>query len=173
MSATWSMYDPATGLGLGSTFTGPDWMVASNTPAGAAAYRGTFDPECERISLVTDDMGDQQPVVVDWVPPAPADDEWRTWSWDAQARRWVSASTLAALKRDAVVPLQREIEAVEIEQARPQRELLAALLAGQQPPPEAVQRLQAIEAAIVPLRARRAAIEAATTVDELDAALSA
>lgn len=172
MSATWSMYDPATGQGFGATFTGPDWMVSSNTPPGAAAYCGTFNPECERIVLVTDDMGDQQPVVVDWVPPAPADDEWRTWSWSEQARRWTPAPTLAALKRDATAPLQRQIEAIELEQARPQRELLAALLAGEPAPAQAQQRLSEIEAAIVPLRARRAAIAAATTVEALQQILN-
>lgn len=171
-ASTWSMYDPATGQGLGTTFTGPDWMVAANMPPGAAAYRGVFDAACERVVLVTDDMGDQQPVIVDWVPPTPADDEWRTWSWSEQARRWTPAPTLAALQRDAIAPLQRQIEAIELEQARPQRELLAALLAGQPAPVQAQQRLSEIDAAIVPLRARRAAIAAATTVDALQQILN-
>lgn len=39
------------------------------------------------------------PPVIDYQPPAPADDQWQTWAWDAGIKRWVSAPTLLALKR--------------------------------------------------------------------------
>lgn len=168
-ASTWTMYDPDTGLGVGPVFTGPHWMVAGNTPAGAAAYPGEFDATRQRVRLVTDDMGDQQPVLTEWVPPSPAADEWQTWRWDEGAWRWLPVPTLARLKADAIANVQAAIDLHEAQQARPQRDVLTALVAGQTPPAEAVVRLQEIEAAIVPLRARRAALEAAITVDELNA----
>lgn len=164
--STWTIYRQDDGRVV-SVYTGAD--LALNVPAGCAAVEGGCDPGTSCVVRVTDDFGDQQPAIAAWTPPAPPDDEWQTWTWDAALRTYRSVPTVAAVRRARVAAVQREIEAQEIQQARPQRDVLTALIAGQPAPAEAAQRLQEIEAAIVPLRARRAALEAATTVDELNA----
>ncbi|MCR5864643.1 hypothetical protein [Aquincola sp. J276] len=159
----YSFFDPATGLFHRTAYEGPEAFVC--VPEGFEKIEGHFDMHCQRV-----DLTGAEPVVVDYVPPAPADDQLQTWQWDSATRRWLSFPTLAALKAQRIASVQAEIDAQELQQARPQRDVLTALVAGLQPPPEAVLRLQEIEAAIVPLRARRAALEAATTETELTSA---
>lgn len=159
---TYSFYDLETGLLHRDSYEGPEAFV--NVPAGHAKIEGRFDRHCQRV-----DVTGAEPVVIDYVPPAPADDEWQTWVWDTDARRWHATPTLARLKADRLADLQASINALEADQPRAQRDVLTALLAGTQPPEAAVQRLEDIEVSIVPLRALRAAIEAAATVEELDA----
>lgn len=85
-----AFYDPATGLFNGAEWFGATVDLAANTPAGMAA----FDLEGQRIDWMSQRVdGDS---LVDYQPPAPADDASRTWSWDAASRRWVASSTLAA-----------------------------------------------------------------------------
>lgn len=81
-----SLYDPATGLFTGQTVSG----VLAN-PSGLAAIPGVFDHLSQRVNLETGQIEDYQ-------PDAPADDDLRTWDWDAQIKRWVATPTLAALK---------------------------------------------------------------------------
>lgn len=159
---TYSFYDLQTGLLHRDSYEGPEAFV--RVPDGHAKIEGRFDRHCQRV-----DVTGAEPVVIDYVPPAPADDEWQTWVWDTDARRWHATPTLARLKADRLADLQASIKALEADQPRAQRDVLTALLTGTPPPAEAVQRLQDIEAAIVPLRALRAAISAATSQAELDA----
>lgn len=164
--STWTIYDQASGRVV-TVYTGSEPEL--NTPAGCAVVEGVCDPGTSCVQLVADDFGDLQPAIRPWTPPAPPDDEWQTWAWDDGMRAWRSGPTFAALRRGRVADVQRQIEALEAQQLRPQRDVLTALTAGLQPPAEAVQRLQDIEAAIVPLRATRAAIAAAASETELDA----
>ena len=89
---TWSFYDAATGAIAPARVTcpaGPN--LAGNTPAGHVAIEGRFDHLSQRVNLETGQVEDYQ-------PPAPADDELRTWAWDEATRRWAAVPTLAALK---------------------------------------------------------------------------
>ena len=96
MPATaWSFYDIATGLiAPGRIVTSSVAALAANTPPGYAAIAGAFDHLAQRVDPATGQ-------VVDYQPPAPADDELRTWAWDDATRRWVAQPTLAALKLEA------------------------------------------------------------------------
>jgi hypothetical protein len=98
MNATISFYDPQTGLFTGESRSGPAEWLASCVPDGLAAAPGLYDRLSQRVDLVTME-------VVDYQPPAPDDDELRTWAWDATERRWKPAPTTTA--RWAIVREQR------------------------------------------------------------------
>lgn len=167
--STWSIYELATGR-IVNCITGPRLdVVEQNLLPGQACIEGALRADRHLVVLQPDAEGAWVPQVVDHMPQQPANDELQTWSWDASQWRWVASPTLAALKLRRVAALQASINALEADQPRAQRDVLNALLAGTQPPAEAVRRLQDIEAAIVPLRALRAAVEAAATAEELAA----
>lgn len=91
---TWSFYDAATGAIAPARVTcpaGPN--LAGNTPAGHVAIEGRFDHLSQRVNLQTGQVEDYQ-------PPAPADDELRTWAWNADTKRWVASPTDAAVAID-------------------------------------------------------------------------
>ena len=164
---TWSFYDAATGAIAPARVTcpaGPN--LAGNTPAGHVAIEGRFDHLSQRVNLQTGQVEDYQ-------PPAPADDELRTWAWDEGSRRWVAVPTLEADKRRALADVQGYIAAVEAEQGRSVREVLLALSAGQAVPAESATALADIETAIAPARAAADDIAAATTPEELAVAVAA
>lgn len=94
MMATWSFADERTGVLTGAVFSGDDGLLSLNTPPGCVAIPGQHDHTRVRVDLATGEL-------VPYHPPAPAADEWQTWSWDAEAWRWVSVPTDAALARDA------------------------------------------------------------------------
>jgi len=96
-----SEYDHATGLFTGRTLCMPAEYLAGNTAPGCALIAGQHDPAQARVVLRHDDFGDALPVVERYKPPAPAGDEWRAWAWDADAWRWLSTPTTAALARTA------------------------------------------------------------------------
>jgi hypothetical protein len=62
-----------------------------------------FDPVTGTtyIELVYPEPEVWYPPVIDYIPPAPADDQWQTWAWDSGIKRWVATPTLLAVKRDA------------------------------------------------------------------------
>nr|WP_316642890.1 hypothetical protein [uncultured Roseateles sp.] len=109
--------------------------------------------------------------LVDVIPSAPPDDEWATWSWDAVLGRYVATPTLAALKRDAILPVQRQIETVERAQVRPTSAIVLALLASETPDAGDVTQLTTLETDKTGLRDFRTEIEAAATVEALNALL--
>lgn len=119
------------------------------------------DPLSQRFDAETD-------AVVDWVPDAPVDDEWATWSWDTEIKRWVAAPTLAALKRDAILPVQMQIEAVERAQVRPTSAIVLALLDSSSPDSGDVTQLSTLEVTKTDLRDLRSAMESAATAEELE-----
>lgn len=155
---TWSFYK-ADGTLLARRFSGPEGMLAINTPQGCTAIEGVHDYLCRRVNVAT---GEVEP----YQPPKPADDEHQTWAWDAQTERWLATPTVAARRKALTAPLVGQIEAVEAQQARALREAVLALAAGKAPPASAVQRLADIEQAVVPLRLEIQAVSAdARTVD--------
>lgn len=87
---TYSFYDLDTGLFSDQQASCGEGGAAVFTPPGHAAIEGAYDPLSQRVNLLTGQ-------VVDWQPPPPADDELRTWTWDAGSRRWVAQPTLLAI----------------------------------------------------------------------------
>lgn len=84
----------------------PPDLVELNTPADCTAVTGVTDPLSQRWDHETQS-------VVDWIPPAPAGDQWRTWQWDPATRRYVQVPTLAAIERDARAERNRRIAATD------------------------------------------------------------
>lgn len=160
--STWHIYSAETGHFVGRAFTGDEQNVSANVPAGCRAIAGVTDWRSQRVDLKTG-------LVVEWQPPAPADEAMRTWVWNDEARRWVDVPTLAALKAGRLARLQVAIDAQEAAQARPVRELLAAMLSGGQAEQAARDRFSAISTRITALQLKRAAIEAAGSAEELAA----
>lgn len=109
----WHFYRLADGIFTRATIAATHAeLVAENTPEGCGAIAGDIDPDSMRVDLETGQ-------VVDWQPPAPSDEH----QWDADARRWDLPPEAA--KREAErIDAQRRIEALELQQLRPLRELL-------------------------------------------------
>jgi hypothetical protein len=156
------LYSLADGLLNGVRLDCFEDLLAQNIPVDQAAIEGVTDWQSQRIDLTTGEL-------VDYQPPAPLDDDLRTWAWNTETKRWVSSPTLAANKATRIAPVQREIERLEATQARPVRELLTATLANQTPSEIIRQRLQDIANAIASLQAVRASMQAASSQADLDA----
>lgn len=110
----WRFYDPATGVMLGHYLTCDDDQVEINTPVGYKPIPGGFDHLSQKVDITAappppvidpvtgiDISPPWYPPVIDYIPPQPANDQWRTWAWDATIKRWVSVPTLLAHKRNA------------------------------------------------------------------------
>lgn len=164
MSKTWTFYDSATGLFQPGCSIGPEGADMSGfAPAGFLPMEGEFDHLSQRVNV------EDTEEVIDYQPPAPDDDDLRTWDWDTETKRWVATPTVAGRKPAMLGTVEAQMLAIEsTEQARPTRELVLALLAATTPPPEAVAALEAVEAELTTLRTKRAAIEAASTHTDLD-----
>jgi hypothetical protein len=125
MSTWFSFYELSSGALLGHLWAGCEADLASNTPPGCAAVPGRHDHLANRVRLITDDHGAQVPIRVDWQPPAPQDDELRTWAWDAAAKRWQAQPTQAAKAQAARQERDRRLAACDwvvaraFEQAQP------------------------------------------------------
>lgn len=87
----WSLCRADTGEFVGRTIACSPAQLAAQTPAGMLAVEGRHDHLCRRLNLQT---GEVEP----YQPPAPADDDLRTWAWDAEAERWAASPTLTALR---------------------------------------------------------------------------
>lgn len=164
----YSFYLPD-GSVLPQKFCGTEAQLAEQMPllpAGACALLGSVDHTRYKVALDPDGP----PVPVPCLPPAPDGDALVAYAWDLQAWCWVPYPTLAAAKLEAEAALLATMAALEGTQARPLRDLLLALATGQAAPQTALQALQALEAGMGPLRARLAAVRAATTFAELEAA---
>lgn len=90
---THHFYRLDTGLFTGATYAGESGALAANTPAGCGSISGVVDRLAQRVDL-------QSGAIIDWKPPAPADNTNRTWTWDAGSKRWLPVSTLTAVKAD-------------------------------------------------------------------------
>lgn len=154
--SAWSFAD-AQGLFTGRVYAGSDQFLALNTPDGCTAVEGRHDPLSTRWD------GKQ---VVDYQPPAPADDELRTWAWDKEARRWVPQPTLTALKLQQTAAIAQALAAEDARSIRPMAELLVALADGQQPTLEAKAALEQIEQRKAALREELRVIDAASSETE-------
>ncbi len=167
--------DPITGIISSDYVDVPegDLPLALQRRPGQILVPGVTWPETQRIAaLVADDFGNQVAVLEDFVPPAPADDELRTWHWDAEQRGHVPTPTLLALQRKASAPLLAQLAELDARLARPLGELAEASATGQAAPAEAVERLQQINASKAQLRQQLAAIAASTSAAELASIVS-
>ena len=125
---TWhSLYYKADGMFTGRECRVPSGTVPQNSADGFAWIRGRFDHLSQRVDISVQPPSDTAaprviestdpvtgdtitetlppepwyPPVIDYQPPAPANDQWQTWAWDTSTKRWVSTPTLAAHKRTA------------------------------------------------------------------------
>lgn len=149
-----SLYALDTGI-----FTGKRkqvFNVVAATPPGMGAYPGAVDPRRWRVDVKSGEL-------VEWQPPAPADDELCTWRWDAPTWSWVAVATLAARKAEARAPLLAELQAEDARAIRPMAELLVALADGQAPAAAAKTALQEINERKAALRDALREIDAAQT----------
>lgn len=109
MSA-WHFYDLQTGELSDRRLTGPADLLAANTPAGFGAIEvpdGTvLNPRVRRVNLQTLEVEAFQ-------PPAPADDDLRTWAWNAEAEAWEPAATMLALRDARWSQIKAQRDAVE------------------------------------------------------------
>lgn len=86
-----SFYNQSTGHFSSQQVFCPEDQLAANTPEGFTAIEGDYDYLSKKVNLTTLE-------VEEWVPPAPADTELETWSWDTEILRWVGSPTLQAKK---------------------------------------------------------------------------
>ena len=92
---TWHFYDVGTGMFSAKSYTGPESSLQDNTPAGMAPMLGVTDSLAQRVDITV-----MPHVLIDYQPPAPADDAMKTWAWSATSKRWLASPTLASLKAD-------------------------------------------------------------------------
>lgn len=102
----WSFYDPESGLFSGRTYGGSEQLLELNTPKGLAAIEGSHDHLSKRVNLLTGE-------VVDYQPPAPPDNEFETFEWNAEVKRWISQPTTAAKARDVRAERDRRLAACD------------------------------------------------------------
>jgi hypothetical protein len=95
------------GVFTGVIFSGPEYLLVSNTPPGNIAVPGMHDHRRHRAIFNQDGTVD----VVRVQPARPADDEWHTWSWNDAADDWVSSPTDAAVARNVRAERDRRISA--------------------------------------------------------------
>lgn len=163
-------FDPSTGAILPDyiDLAPADLLLPANQRPGLALVLGVEDHRVQRVAAtITDDQGDLVHVLEACVPPAPADDELRTWSWDAEIRMHVAAPTLLARQRRAQAPVLQALADVDASLVRPLGELLQASALGEPAPAEALARLQAGNARKAALRQQIAALAASTSEAEL------
>lgn len=166
------LYALGTGIFTGAAFDvspATDERISACTPEGFGAWQAdAIDHLSQRV-----DVSSTPPVLVDYVPPKPADTALVTFAWDAQAKRWQPTATPAGRKPEILADIKAKMAAAEAEaQDRPSRELLLAVLAGQTPNAATVTRLQSVDAALASLRALYESTTSATTQQELDAVVS-
>jgi hypothetical protein len=93
-SSTWSFINISTDLFYPATYSGPENYLVLNTPDNCMAIEGKYDHLSQKWDPTTE-------TVVDYQPPKPDDDQWQTWSWDVNIKRWISTPTLLDYKRSA------------------------------------------------------------------------
>ena len=162
--------DPATGIISSDYVDVPegDLPLALQRRPGQILVPGVTWPETQRIAALADDnYGNQIAVLEDFVPPAPPDDELRTWHWDAEQRGHVPTPTLLALQRKASAPLLALLAELDAKVIRPAGEITEAQALGLPVPADALQRLQQLHTDKAQLRQQLAAIAASTSAAEL------
>lgn len=89
----YSFYSNTDGSFHFSRLSAPIDQVEGNTPPGFTAIEGDHDHLSKKVNLTTLE-------IEEWIPPAPADTDLETWSWDTSTLRWISAPTLLSKQVD-------------------------------------------------------------------------
>jgi hypothetical protein len=89
MTITLSEYYVDTGLFTGVTIDMPGHLIGGAARPGCGVVSGRHDPLSRRVDLTTGE-------VVPYQPPAPADTDLVTWTWNTTTERYVAEPTLAA-----------------------------------------------------------------------------
>jgi hypothetical protein len=115
-------YSTADGLFVGNSAHGPASLLLPELPAGFA-YMVSVDA-IDILSKRVDISVQPPPVpvpepgipmappdpwyppVIDYQPPAPADDALQTWAWNATTKRWVSSPTVESFRRVKLAELK-------------------------------------------------------------------
>jgi len=88
-----SLYSPESGGFVGRVVSGTSEAIQARCErVGLLWVEGEHDHLSKRVDIATGE-------VVDYQPPAPADDADKTWSWDDAIKRWAPTATLGAVKR--------------------------------------------------------------------------
>lgn len=166
---TWYFYDLKTGALSGRALTGPAELVEANTPAGHGAVEvpvGTvLNHRARRVDLQTGE-------VVPYQPPAPPDEELRSWAWDAEAERWLPVPTLAARRLELRMPVLQALASEDARAIRPMSEMLSALAGGESVPEDTKAALAGIEERKAGLREALRAIDQAESEPALHEAVA-
>lgn len=155
-ATTYSVYRLDTGALTGQTLCLPSDEAAASTPPGCGLVEGAWHHERHQVDLSTATV---QPLA----PVKPADTADHTWHWHEPAGRFVPAPTLQRQRLDLIALIDAAIARAEGNTDRAVRELLLA--SELQAPARA--RIEAIEAAVVQLRALRTAALLAANEAEL------
>ncbi len=167
----YSFYDRETGLFAAGCFgTNDEASLALNTPAGHVAAEGRFDHLSQRVDVAATALAadGEGPVVVAYQPPAPPDDELRTWAWDGESKRWREQPTLEALRNAARAPLLAKLQEMDAALIRPAGEIAQAQALGEPVPAGALAKLQSLNGAKAVIRQQLAAITASQSPEELN-----
>ena len=157
---------------------GIDWSAQKIDLALLATRQAALDAAQAALDAAADDKEREAaraqleaavalPVVLDYIPPAPDDDEDGTHEWDVTAKRWQRQATLEAKKKARKAPIKSQINAIEATQHEPTRNYMLAIAGGKTGAVH-VARLQEIDGAIELLKAKIAAITACETEAELN-----
>lgn len=155
-ATTYSVFRLDDGSLIGQTLCLPADEAANNTPLGCGLVEGAWHHERHRVDLSTT-------TVRTLVPVKPSDTADHTWHWHEQGGRYVPMPTLQRQRLDLIALIDAAIGRAEGNTDRAVRELLLA--GALQAPARA--RIEAIEAAVVQLRALRVAALLAENEAEL------
>jgi hypothetical protein len=166
----YSFYRVADGAIANFWYTGAEPDL--NAPAGHVPIAGKLDARRHKVELITDDFGDQHPVVKRQAPPRPADTDERTWTWRQDLDDWVAYPTLALLKTNAREPVLDQLVSLDAQAARPVGEIAEAQALGLPAPAASLARLQSVNADKQALRERMKAIASVESAEALEALLA-
>lgn len=175
MSA-WSFYFADTGLFSTVRIRGDESFALVNIPDGCLPIPGCYDRLSQRVDVSVEPpdpwpSGSEMdspapseepwyPPVIDYQPPQPKDDEWKTWTWNDKINRWVSSPTDAALKAIEKEKIQKDIERIEAGQLRSTREALLAIATNKPIPEEVKTKIAEIDSQVAKLRDDLQAVDA-------------
>lgn len=153
-----SVYLLATGQLTGQTLVVPEADEVACTPPGCGLVDGAWPADQWRV-----DMQTQQ--VVALAPAKPDDTQEFSWEWSAEFGRWLAKPTLMRLRADKLASIDQAIARAEAGTDRALRELVLASSL----PQAARARFVTIEQAVSALRAIRAQVASAATLEAIEA----